>query len=98
MITHTVTFRLKHKQGSPEEVNFLQACQDLAEIPGVQNFQRLKQVSVKNNFTHGLSMDFVDEAAYQAYNDHPTHVSFVQNRWIPEVDDFLEIDYEAYEA
>jgi hypothetical protein len=28
-----------------------------------------------------------------AENEHPDHVRFVQDRWLPEVDDFLEIDY-----
>jgi len=36
-----------------------------------------------------------DAAAYAAYNEHPDHVRFVQERWIPEVGDFLEIDYET---
>ena len=34
-------------------------------------------------------------AAYTAYNQHPDHVAFVQGRWIPEVADFLEVDYVA---
>ena len=32
--------------------------------------------------------------AYASYNAHPDHVAFVQERWVPEVADFLEIDYE----
>jgi hypothetical protein len=40
-------------------------------------------------------MEFADEAAYRAYNDHPDHVAFVEGRWLPEVSDFLEIDYAA---
>ncbi len=38
-------------------------------------------------------MEFADEAAYAGYDDHPEHVRFVQERWLVEVDDFLEIDY-----
>jgi Stress responsive A/B Barrel Domain len=40
-------------------------------------------------------MEFGGDAAYEAYNDHPDHVAFVQGRWIPEVSEFLEIDYQA---
>ena len=40
-------------------------------------------------------MEFADQAAYDGYNDHPQHVAFVRDRWIPEVRDFLEIDYAA---
>ena len=40
-------------------------------------------------------MEFADDAAYQAYNEHPDHTNFVESRWVPEVEDFLEIDYRA---
>ena len=38
-------------------------------------------------------MEFAGQDAYDAYNGHPDHVRFVQERWLPEVADFLEIDY-----
>jgi hypothetical protein len=41
-------------------------------------------------------MEFASMQDYQFYNDHPDHVHFVQTRWIPEVSDFMEIDYESY--
>lgn len=93
MIRHTVTFRLKHAPGSAAEHDFLQAACALTAIPGVQRFECLRQVSAKNNFTFGLSMEFADAAAYSHYCDHPDHVAFVQHRWIPEVAEFLELDY-----
>ena len=94
MIRHTVAFRLKHPAGSAAEADFLQAGRCLAEIPGVENFESLRQVSGKNDFTFGFSMEFADEAAYRGYNEHPEHVRFVEERWKAEVEDFLEIDYE----
>ena len=96
MIRHTVVFRLKHPCGSAEETDFLAAIALLAEIPGVQAFERLNQVSPKNDFTFGLSMEFADAGAYCGYNEHPDHIRFVQERWIPEVADFLEIDYTPF--
>ena len=59
----------------------------------MEKFECLRQTSSKNNFTFGLSMEFADAAAYAAYCDHPDHTAFVQQRWIPEVADFLELDY-----
>ena len=53
------------------------------------------EVSPKNGYRHGVSMEFADRAAYAAYNAHPTHVAFVRDRWVPEVTDFLEIDFAA---
>ena len=40
-------------------------------------------------------MEFADRAAYEAYNDHEEHVAFVRDRWLAEVTEFMEIDYEA---
>ena len=39
-------------------------------------------------------MEFENAQAYEDYNRHPDHVAFVKTRWIPEVSDFLELDYE----
>ncbi len=97
MIRHTVVFRLTHPRGSDAERDFLAAADRLlAPIPGVRRFERLRQVSPKNAFTFGFSMEFADEAEYEDYNQHPDHVRFVQERWIAEVEEFLEIDYVPY--
>lgn len=93
MIRHTVVFSLRHPAGSPEEADFLEAGLALADIPGVEKFERLRQVSAKNGFAFGFSMEFADRAAYAAYDSHPAHVAFVRDRWVPEVADFMEIDY-----
>jgi hypothetical protein len=94
MIRHTVVFKLKHPKGSQAELDFLEVAQILATIPTVKKFERLKQVSKKNNYDFGFSMEFSSPQDYQIYNDHPDHVHFVQTRWIPEVSEFMEIDYE----
>ncbi|SJM28813.1 Dabb family protein [Mesorhizobium delmotii] len=93
MIRHTVVFRLKHKDSSVEEKKFLADAKILAAIPDVEKFEQLRQVSPKNDYRFGFSMEFADQAAYSRYNDHPDHVAFVRDRWIPEVAAFLEIDY-----
>ena len=92
MIRHAVVFTLKHPSGSPAETAFLEDARVLARIPGVENFQRLRQVSPKTDFAFGFSMDFASQAAYDGYNDHPDHVAFVRDRWVPEVERFMEID------
>jgi heme-degrading monooxygenase HmoA len=92
-IRHTVAFALRHEPDSDAERAFLEAAGKLAEIPGVERFELLREVSPKNDFRFGISMELADDAAYAAYNVHPDHVRFVEERWIPEVVDFLEIDY-----
>ena len=93
MITHTAVFRLKHAEGSAQEAAFLEAANALIAIPGVRNFEKLRQISVKNDFTFCFSMQFESQKEYDFYNNHPDHVAFVQERWIPEVEKFMEIDY-----
>jgi len=90
MIRHTVAFRL-HDDANLD--SFLRDALVLRDIPGVNAFEQLAQLSAKNDFTHGFSMEFTDQAAYDLYNGHPSHVAFVESRWVPEVADFLEIDY-----
>ena len=94
-IRHTVVFDLRHPRGSPEEADFLVAAERLATIPGVEAFELLREVSPKNTYRFGISMEFAGEAAYAAYNGHPDHVRFVEQRWLPEVSDFSESDYAA---
>lgn len=94
-IRHTVAFTLGHSEGSAEERDFLEAAARLANIPGVETFELLAEISPKNPFRFGISMEFTDRAAYERYNEHPDHVRFVQERWLSEVTDFLELDYAA---
>jgi len=98
MIRHTVTFRLRHSPGSELEASFLKAALDLATIPTVRNFERLRQVSRKNTYGFGFSMEFASQEDYEAYNIHAIHLRFVEERWKPEVADFLEIDYVPFVA
>ena len=93
MIRHTVSFKLKHEPGSPQERDFLAAALDLAHIPGVTRFEQARQVSAKNPYSFNLSMEFADQAAYNGYNHHPLHVRFVSDHWVPEVAAFLEADF-----
>jgi hypothetical protein len=96
MIRHTVVFKLNHPAGSQAELDFLRTARKLSEISTVKNFECLRQISEKNNYDFGLSMEFDSSTDYETYNTHPLHVEFVQTRWIPEVTDFMEIDYEPH--
>jgi hypothetical protein len=93
-IRHTVIFTFKHSKSPKEVQEFLEAARKLAVIPGVEKFECLKQISPKNKFEFGLSMEFANRGLYEAYNAHPEHTAFVQERWLTEVEDFMEIDYE----
>ncbi|WP_058300954.1 Dabb family protein [Gorillibacterium timonense] len=94
-IIHSVIFSLKHEGGSVEEQQFLKDGNTiLSAIPTVQNFRVFRQVSPKNDYAFGFSMEFADAGAYEAYNAHPAHVGFVKERWETEVTQFLEIDYQ----
>ena len=92
-LRHTVAFTLRHDDGSPEEAAFLAANAALGEIDGVESFELVREVSPKNPYRLGVSMEFADRAAYDAYNADPRHLAFVRDRWVPEVTDFLEVDF-----
>ena len=91
-IRHSVAFALRHAAGSADEASFLEAGAALARIPGVERFEILREVSAKNDFRFAFAMEFADEATYRAYDAHPDHVAFVEQRWVPEVTSFVEID------
>lgn len=96
MILHTVAFRLRHAAGSPAEAAFLERAAALGGLPGVGEFRVLRQVGEKNDFDWGLSMRFDSREAYAAYDAHPEHRRFVEEVWLAEVEDFLELDYVAH--
>ncbi len=96
MIQHTVSFSLKHSPGSDAEVAFLDATLQLTQIPGVLEFKRLRQTSKQSPFLFSLSMCFTNQVAYANYNAHPLHKIFVEERWLTEVKEFQELDFEAY--
>ena len=90
MIQHTVALRLND---SADTAEFLARARQLAVIDGVTRFQILEQVGSKNSFTHALSMFFHSESAYDGYNNNSDHVEFVNEVWMPNVADFIELDY-----
>ncbi|WP_434750956.1 Dabb family protein [Paenibacillus amylolyticus] len=96
-ITHMVTFSLYAGKDTTEAEVFLKESKEaLAAITGVETFQVLRQVSAKNEFDYSFSMEFADQAAYDAYNDHPVHRQYVAERWEKEVSRFQEIDLVQY--
>lgn len=96
-LRHTVFFSLRYPKGSAEEKTFLEAARKLSWIPGVLNFECLREVSSKNNYDYGLSMEFESVKAYKDYQKNPDHDAFVKTYWMRDVKDFLEIDYEPIE-
>ncbi|OOG73822.1 Dabb family protein [Algoriphagus sp. A40] len=93
MIRHSVVFKLIHSSGSPEEREFLDEAVKLKSVPGVMKFEVMKQISSKNPYNFGISMEFEDQKSYDFYTNHPDHIRFVQEIWIPNVEIFMEIDY-----
>jgi hypothetical protein len=96
-IKHMVIFSLKYEVGSAQADQFLKKSKEILEnIQMVENFEVFSQVSAKNDFDFGFSMEFTNNQAYAAYNTHPIHVDYVNNIWNQEVARFLEIDFVTY--
>jgi hypothetical protein len=96
MIRHSVILKLKKNISNESKKAFFDAVDKLKEIPDVKTFEVLNQISPKNKFEYGISMEFDTNEKYENYSNHPEHVAFIQNFWIPNVADFLEIDYTPY--
>ncbi len=92
MLHHSVFLTFKSTTSESEIAYFIEESRKLAQIPGVQNLQVLEEFNATNPFTHGLGMDFEDQAAYDFYSNHPIHNRFVQEVWIPRVEKWQEID------
>lgn len=93
-VKHMVIFNLKSDKDSAQTKKFLDdGNRLLSNIEGVQKFFVFEQVSVKNDFSYGFSMEFDTQAEYDCYSNHPVHVDFVEKRWETEVTEFLEIDF-----
>lgn len=95
---HTVFFKLIHEKNSVGEQIFFDETKKLSKIPSVNSFQIVNESSSKNNFDYGLIMTFSDQPAYHEYNRNPLHLKYVQEIWLPQVADFLELDWRLIEA
>ena len=85
---HSVFLNSNILRGAQLEQAFLAVAKKLDTIPGVEKFECLKQISKKNKFEFGLSMEFANQQLYDTYNNHPDQVAFIQNHWLNEVEDF----------
>jgi hypothetical protein len=95
MIRHTVVFTLKHAAGSAEEGALPARCQGAGRHSGRRKVRAIAPGQPQERLRLRLLDGIRRQAAYSGYNDHPDHVAFVRDRWIPEVARFLEIDYVA---
>ncbi|OCT14445.1 stress responsive protein [Paenibacillus pectinilyticus] len=94
-IKHMVVFKLHAGKENAAAEQFLKmSAEELAPIPGVEQFEVLRQVSPKADYDYGFSMVFANQAAYEAYNNHPVHTQYVAERWMKEVSSFQEIDFQ----
>lgn len=95
MIRHSVVFTFKKEIEDRAKAEFFKAAWELKNIPGVKNFEVLKQFSSKNNYDYGILMELDDKKAYETYNNHPDHTKFVQQWWLNYIGEFMEIDFEG---
>ncbi|MEY3646074.1 MAG: hypothetical protein RL127_782 [Bacteroidota bacterium] len=93
MLHHSVFLKFKSETSEAEQAYFIAEARKLDQIPGVMNLKVLSEFNATNPYTHGLGMDFEDQAAYDLYSNHPIHNRFVQEVWIPRVEIWQEIDY-----
>jgi hypothetical protein len=93
-IRHAGIFNFKATVSESQKHAFFVALKALEEISGVEKMEVSRQTSSKNKFKYGFSMEFASNEVYQAYSIHPQHDAFVNDYFIPLVEDFMEIDTE----
>ena len=93
-IRHAGIFNFKAMVSESQKHAFFVALKALEEISAVEKMEVSRQTSSKNKFKYEFSMEFASNEIYQAYSIHPQHDAFVQNFFIPLVEDFMEIDTE----
>lgn len=91
-----VMFCLKHDKGSIEEKKFLQDSESiLGSIPGVKNFEVLRQISSGIDYDFGIAVEFDNKVAYEKFNTYPTHVKYGEQRWTKEVVRFMKMEFKG---
>jgi len=96
-IRHMVVFKLTHAKGSEQEKKFFEDSERiLKSIPYATDFMICNEVSAKNGFDYGFSFDFMSDEDYQKYNNDPRHINYVNERWLKEVTEFMEIDLKSF--
>ena len=93
-IRHAGIFNFKPTVSGSQKHAFFVALKALEDINGVEKMEVSRQISTKNKFKYGFSMEFASNEIYQAYSIHPQHDAFVKEFFIPLVEDFMEIDTE----
>ena len=93
-IQHAVIFALGHEPGSAKEQEFFRAVHVLKGIPGVERFEIWRALKGETEHPYSITMEFENAAAFDRYNGHEIHKQFVEERWLPEVARFVELDYE----
>ncbi|MEI7026641.1 Dabb family protein [Paenibacillus sp. y28] len=93
-VTHTVFFDLLVQPESEEAERFLASSRlILMSIPGVAQFQVLRQISPRNDLPFGFIMKFLNHAAYAAFQSHPEYRHYLREVWQRQVAMFQEIAY-----
>jgi len=73
MLRHVVCIKLKESSVLPEWIG---SSQILATIPGVRNFSACPLLK-RDPFDCALYMEFENESALRAYQEHPVHRKYL---------------------
>jgi hypothetical protein len=98
MFSHVVIFWTKSDRPAAAEA-LLAGCREfLASIPGVESFHCGRMVHsqrpvVDQSYQVGLNLVFRDQAAQDAYQEHPLHLRFVKEVFQPNCERCVVYDF-----
>ena len=84
------SFRLNYGVGSEAEAEFFREYQALAELPQIENFQLMRDVTPPeySNCQYVVMMEYADAEAHDSFHRTPEHNRFVSEIWGPAVAEF----------
>jgi len=91
-IRHLALINLKHEKDSPRAKEFLEAAKrDLGGVPSVREY--MQNVTPPKGWQYGLLLEFDCEEDLEAYENHPLNQKFTEEYWIPDVLDYMDINF-----
>ena len=86
MIRHIVLFNFKAGTGDADEAETLRRYRAMKDVPSIRSIELCTPVAThsrhaQHNFKYAAVMTFDDVAGFEAYRDHPLHVTFDED-WV----------------
>jgi hypothetical protein len=86
LIRHIVLFNFKPETSDPDRAETLRRYRLMKDVPSIRSIElctpaRTQSRHARGNFSYAAVMTFDDVAGFEAYRNHPLHVTF-DDDWV----------------